>query len=1714
MTSTRYNFRNLALAATFLFFSPHLTGATINWDTPFNLTNANQIDTNGSLVTAVNVTSDSNNQTVTIGGEDILFGGNNIAPNITNTGTFFTGGGGDTGNTQLNAVLNSHGYSGATWSFQLSGLTGGADYQIQLLGAGDTRDCCASRNQRAGDGETPENVSGDFSRSGVGSVIGTFTANNTTQTINILPGINNGIDPGLSGYILRSVAPPTPQPPTDIALSNTNLAPDSPSGTLVGTLSTADPNGNDAHTYSFIDTGSFPNNALFAIANGNQLRAASNLGSFGTSYTIRLRTTDGDSLTYNETFTLRVEAAMAPTAIAFPSNTLLSGTPVGTEIANFTTEDPNSADAHNYQLISGTGDTDNASFSITGSTLKVAAPLPGLGSTLSFRVRSTDLSSLSLEQTFSLTVVGNSLRMNEFLANPNASSLTDEDGDTSDWIEIYNPAGGAINLNGYFLTDDPASLTKWSFPNVSIDGNGYLLVFASSKDRRPTDGNELHTNFSLSATGEYLALVSPDGLTILSEFGTPTANYPDQKGGISYGFFGDPLQVGFLLTPTPDTSNATGNGVTGFVEDTVFATRRGVYDAPFSLTISTATPGASIRYTTNGSWPSESIGTIYTGPITVDRAMVVKAIAYRSDYVSTNIDTHTYIIPAAVLAQTSANIQSLYGLPSSWGGQTPYYGMDGNNNADPDTHPTMGDDLKTVPSLSIAIDTNDMFGSSGIYSNPGSSGTAWERKTSLELVDPADPTGAGNFQQNCAIRIQGGAFRSFGLTRKKSFRVLFKSEFGTNNRPTNGSGTLKFPLFGTAPGVAQEFQTLIFRMESNDGWQWSGAGAQPQYARDEFGRRTQLALGHPAPHGRYLHLYINGVYWGLYNVAERPDSSFAESYVEGAVREEWEGQNSGTPINDSTSLRNWNSLVSAANAITSAGSDAARDATFLKACGFNSDGSRNSAFPVWCDPSNNADYFITNWYAGNSDWPQKNYYGGIDSLPPRNGYKYFMWDSEWSLFLRSDPNYNRITNYSGIAAANNGLQDSPEFRLRFGDRVHRAFFNNGPLTPAAAQARYEEVTADHTSILNPEAARWGNQHGASRSLTDWQGEYNRIINNWFPVRGDLFLASLRAANLYPNLRAPTYSQHGGSVASGSGPNLIAPLSITKVYYAFGSSDADPSDYAHSLDPRLVGGGINPAATLATLGGGGGGPSTTNYLVTGDPWKFLDDGSNQGTAWKETAYDDSSWDSGPSQLGYGDNDEATLVGFVDSDPGTNGTQKNATTYFRTTVNIPDPTVFGNFTLGYLYDDGIAVYVNGVEVARKNLALGAAYNVYTGGSDGDNATDSVTLLSAAFVAGDNIIAVEIHQQSSGSSDMSFDLTLTGNPPGGGGGGSHSSAPIAITQPGWLFSRSYDSNTGEWSALNSAFFTPDTVPASAANLVISEINYHPGEPTTDAELLVSTDRDDYEFLELMNVGAQSIDLTGVRFTLGITFSFAANTILPSGGRLVLVKNKAAFEARYPGLAATIQIATDVLGNDFYNGRFSNGGEQITLLDAKDAAIHDFLYDDELPWPLADGSTFSLVLKSPALPVPNHGLATSWVASNTAGGAPGSAAEFGFVGNAASDDDGDEYSALMEYALGTSDSLSGDAEQQIAITTAPFTVEAATDQYLVITYVRNLFAQNAVTLIPQLSYDLSSWDSETEITFLSETNNLNGTATVSYRSAHPIDERVRAFIRLLATQ
>ena len=144
--------------------------------------------------------------------------------------------------------------------------------------------------------------------------------------------------------------------------------------------------------------------------------------------------------------------------------------------------------------------------------------------------------------------------LTEFMA-ANKTTLADEDGLFSDWIEIYNPDQTDANLSGWFLTDDSGDLKKWQFPSTNLVGGGYLVVFASGHDRR-ISGAPLHTSFRLNAEGGYLALVKPNG-AIATEFGSPTNSYPIQADDISYGLVaGDPSSTSAKLPRTPTAGTA------------------------------------------------------------------------------------------------------------------------------------------------------------------------------------------------------------------------------------------------------------------------------------------------------------------------------------------------------------------------------------------------------------------------------------------------------------------------------------------------------------------------------------------------------------------------------------------------------------------------------------------------------------------------------------------------------------------------------------------------------------------------------------------------------------------------------------------------------------------------------------------------------------------------------------------------------------------------------------------------------------------------------------------------------------------------------------------------------------------------------------------------------------------------------------------------------
>jgi hypothetical protein len=602
----------------------------------------------------------------------------------------------------------------------------------------------------------------------------------------------------------------------------------------------------------------------------------------------------------------------------------------------------------------------------------------------------------------------------------------------------------------------------------------------------------------------------------------------------------------YFAAATPGKFNVSGS--VNFVADTQFSHDRGFYDAPFSVTITTETQGATIHYTTNGSTPSEVDGNEYTGPISIKTTTCLRAMAFKPGWISTNVDTQTYIFLNDVIHQPS----NPFNFPSTWGSTAADYEMDPDVVNDPRYRTQMRSSLLSLPTMSIVTSTDYLFGTSGIYSNPWGEGVAWERPVSVELINPDGTTA---FQVDAGLRIYGGAFRDMGLTKKKTFRILFKRDYG----PTK----LEYPLFGE--DATDKLDTIILRGGSNDGWNYWGGG-NTQYIIDEFMRRTQLALGQPSAHGTFVHLYLNGLYWGLYNAVERPDESFDATYF-GGDKEDWDSIHDGVAVNGDTTT--WNQMLNKCSAGLSS------NQAYQEIQGNNADGTKNPAYTDLLDVDNHIDYMFSNLWGGTGDWPWHNWYTGCLRPPNATGFKFLNWDSEGAIIVWSDLNTNTTSVSDGAAVPYNALRQNAEFRLLFADHAHRHLFNNGPAASAASYARYKQLADQVELAIISESARWGDMASSTPyTLAHWQDKRNYILSNYMPQRPAIVLGQLRTAGLYPNVDAPVFYinglyKNGGHIQPTDVFSMTAKSGT--IYYTLDSND-----------PRIPPWQSSPGATVTLV----------------------------------------------------------------------------------------------------------------------------------------------------------------------------------------------------------------------------------------------------------------------------------------------------------------------------------------------------------------------------------------------------------------------------------------------------------------------------------------------------------------------------------------------------
>jgi len=271
------------------------------------------------------------------------------------------------------------------------------------------------------------------------------------------------------------------------------------------------------------------------------------------------------------------------------------------------------------------------------------------------------------------------------------------------------------------------------------------------------------------------------------------------------------------------------------------------------------------------------------------------------------------------------------------------------------------------------------------------------------------------------------------------------------------------------------------------------------------------------------------------------------------------------------------------------------------------------------------------------------------------------------------------------------------------------------------------------------------------------------LATWFPIT----LASLtngilvRLSSFTTNLVSVDYAIETATGTMATGTLTFAPGETVKTI------PGDPATVPGGIPWRVVlrnpkGAEITgmPAAYVFPAE-----PTVTNttLIASGSAWKYLDDGSNQGTAWRALNFPDAPWSSDLAQLGFGDADETTPIRRTNSVTGTT----NITFYFRHAFDVANPAEFTNLSLGLLRDDGGVVYLNGTEIFRSPSLPPApapiSYNTFAnnmGAAPPDNSIDTATLSASMLMTGTNVVAVEIHQYDLGSSDVSFDFSLTGN------------------------------------------------------------------------------------------------------------------------------------------------------------------------------------------------------------------------------------------------------------------------------------------------------------------------------------------------------------------
>ena len=1049
----------------------------------------------------------------------------------------------------------------------------------------------------------------------------------------------------------------------------------------------------------------------------------------------------------------------------------------------------------------------------------------------------------SLEARHLLTVV-----INEFMA-ANETTLADEDGQFSDWIELRNTGAEAVDLGGWHLTDKADDLTKWRLPTMTLAAGDYQLVYASSKDRSNPEAN-LHTNFKLSADGEYLGLVRPDGETVAFEF---SEAYPQQTDDVSYGLSADLSQMGFFAQASPGEINP-GIPIADSAQAVIISEI--MYSLPRESILDAENIDEEFIELHNRGFESVNLeGWRFTRGV---------------DYTLSNavIDPGEHLVIAANLESFTAKYPDVTNVVGNWTGKLSNSG---------ETIELVDDTGNRIDAVRYA-DEGDWSTRTVGPEDRGHRGWIWASGhsgglKSLELINryhtndngqnwgPSEPDGGTPGSENSisatnvapliedvhhrpilptstdTVIVNARLFdeQSERVSAKLHWRVDGEAEFVEApmfDDGAHGDGEVGDAVFG-AEIAAQASGTVIeFYVQSEDGdgltrtWPAPTAdglqvtnglylvqddrpelqpGDPPIYHQIMTGaERAEFADINRLSNAQFNATFIAETGTGIdlrYNtgIRIRGSASRNDTVPNNRVRiptdNPWEGLtrlnlNSRAPVNQ----------VSGSTLFRLAGLPASDvHAIRMYSNGVNIKG---NGYYVHAEPLDGA--FVKNHYpddaAGNiyrGRRPNESPSGGEGAglqyrgAEPEPYVSYLKStnssEADWSdvidltFKLNETPNETYVEDVQMVADvdqwfrafAMNSLIDNNENGLFVGDAAGDDYAMYRGIT----DTRFEMIPYDWDSL-------YGRTNRGIFRPTNVPA-LNRLIRHpEFQPRYYAQFVDLIDNVILTDTLKPTLVEAIGDITSANRVDEIHQFLVNRANSVRNLINerltvSTELQNANGL-PRTVASNITITGTapvldtnnvflsgepVDTLNGNGSweiatssDTATISLLESGETWRYLDDGSDQGTAWREPGFDDEAWASGAAQLGYGDGDEVTTIGFGDDSENV-----FPTTYFRTTFELQDPSVLESLMLDLLYDDGAAVYINGVEAARLNLAEDATFDSFATtfrSNPAERQFERIALPNSILellVAGENTIAVEVHQASAGSSDVSLDMSL---------------------------------------------------------------------------------------------------------------------------------------------------------------------------------------------------------------------------------------------------------------------------------------------------------------------------------------------------------------------